>query len=80
MAVARSMFFDVQQYLFRVRSREEEVFNGRLLIRPEWVVSRSLTVQRLSDLYHTGPCNFQAPGRWEQFYNLWENYMCLLLR
>ena len=24
----------------------------------EWVISKSLIVQRLSDLYHTGPCNF----------------------
>jgi hypothetical protein len=55
------------QYLFRVRARKEEVFNRCLLIRPEWVISRSLTIQRLPNFYHTGPCNFQAVGGWEQF-------------
>jgi hypothetical protein len=70
------IIYNKKTYQFRVRSREEAVFNVFLLIRSEWVISRSLTVQRLSDLYHTGPCNFQALGRWEQFKNLgiWKAY------
>jgi hypothetical protein len=59
-------------YLFRVRARQEEIFNGCLLIRPEWIISRSLTIQRLPNFYHTGPCNFQAVRRWEQFGDLHE--------
>lgn len=49
-------------YLFRVRARQEEIFNWCLLVRSKWIISRSLTVQGLSDLYHAGPCNFQASG------------------